>query len=85
MGGLHIPSIPNFPGAENFKGPRFHSARWLKGFDPTGKRIGVIGTGASAVQIVPNIADKVSCLTKRHNNPLRHPVKIFNFCGRHIV
>ncbi len=62
MGGLHIPSVPSFPGAENFKGPCFHSAQWEKDFDPTGKRVAVIGTGASAVQIVPNIADKVKIL-----------------------
>ena len=57
-----MPSIPDFPGADTFKGQKFHSARWPQGYDPTGKRVAVIGTGASAVQIVPSIADKV-CAT----------------------
>lgn len=58
-GPLHVPSTPDFKGKDLFKGEAFHSARWQKDYDPTGKRIAVIGTGASAVQIVPNIASKV--------------------------
>ncbi|MGC4060451.1 MAG: NAD(P)/FAD-dependent oxidoreductase [Aquabacterium sp.] len=54
-GGLANPSFPNIPGLETFEGHRIHSARWDHGYDFTGKRVGVIGTGASAVQIVPEL------------------------------
>ncbi|MFH5229080.1 DUF4873 domain-containing protein [Antrihabitans spumae] len=55
-GPLHKPSIPTFPGRETFTGPTFHSAEWDHSVDLTGKRVAVIGTGASAVQFVPEIA-----------------------------
>ena len=60
IGQLHVPKTPAFEGQADFKGDAFHSAEWKKGYDLTGKRVGVIGTGASAVQIVPTIASKVS-------------------------
>ena len=50
IGILHVPSVPEIPGAELFTGPAFHSARWDRSFDPSGKRVAVIGTGASAIQ-----------------------------------
>ncbi len=75
VGALHIPSIPEFPGAESFKGPKFHSARWQKDFDPTGKRVAIIGTGASAVQIVPSIAKQVKTLTVFQRTPCWVPPK----------
>ncbi len=55
-GALHVPQFPNITGLENFLGPKFHSAEWDKDFDYTDKTIAVIGTGASAIQIVPAIA-----------------------------
>jgi cation diffusion facilitator CzcD-associated flavoprotein CzcO len=55
-GPLAEPKFPNIAGLETFTGTVFHSARWDHGFDPTGKRVAVIGTGASAVQFVPEIA-----------------------------
>lgn len=55
-GALHVPNVPDFPGAERFKGPVFHSARWDHSVDLRGKRIVVIGTGSSAAQFVPEIA-----------------------------
>jgi cation diffusion facilitator CzcD-associated flavoprotein CzcO len=55
-GGLHVPSIPEIPGASRFVGPAFHSAHWDHSCDLSGKRVAVIGTGASAVQFVPQIA-----------------------------
>ena len=58
VGGLHVPNIPKFEGQDQFKGEAFHSAQWKKGYDPTGRTVAVIGTGASAVQVIPNIADK---------------------------
>jgi 4-hydroxyacetophenone monooxygenase len=62
VGQLNRPSVPYLPGAETFDGPAFHTARW----DPTvaveGKRVAIIGTGASAMQVGPAIADKVQHL-----------------------
>ncbi|MBT8143575.1 MAG: NAD(P)/FAD-dependent oxidoreductase, partial [Gammaproteobacteria bacterium] len=54
--GLHIPNIPDIPGSDQFAGAVFHSARWDHDFDPAGKRVAVIGSAASAVQIVPQLA-----------------------------
>lgn len=62
IGGLHIPQIPNFENADAFKGEVFHSAEWRHDVDLTGKRVAVIGTGASAIQIIPALADKVDKL-----------------------
>lgn len=56
MGPLHIPNVPDIPGLQRFQGTRFHSSGWDHDFDPAGKRIAVIGTGASAVQFIPEIA-----------------------------
>lgn len=63
VGQLNRPQIPDFPGAETFAGPAFHSAAWDHGVDVTGKRVALIGAGASGFQIAPAIADKVEHLT----------------------
>ena len=55
-GRLTEPLIPEIPGLETFPGPIFHSSRWDHSADLTGARIGVVGTGASAVQLVPQLA-----------------------------
>ncbi|MDP3891012.1 NAD(P)/FAD-dependent oxidoreductase [Nocardioides sp.] len=55
-GGLSEPKLPEIDGIEDFTGELFHSARWNHDVDLTGKRVAVIGTGASAIQIVPEIA-----------------------------
>ncbi|HTJ46517.1 MAG TPA: NAD(P)/FAD-dependent oxidoreductase [Kofleriaceae bacterium] len=55
-GALHLPAYPEIEGLREFKGPVFHSAQWDHSFDPAHKKIGVIGTGASAIQFVPQIA-----------------------------
>ncbi|WP_344540240.1 flavin-containing monooxygenase [Actinomadura fulvescens] len=55
-GQLNRPTLPAIEGRESFTGPSFHSARWDHGVDLRGKKVAVIGTGASAVQIVPEIA-----------------------------
>ncbi|MDP5335940.1 MAG: serine hydrolase, partial [Paracoccaceae bacterium] len=55
-GGLHEPSYPDFKGSDTFKGVKMHTARWDHNFDPKGKRIGVIGSAASAIQAVPQLA-----------------------------
>ena len=62
IGALHVPSIPKLPGAESFEGVSFHSARWRHDYDLTGKRVAVIGTGASAIQFMPQIAPDVAQL-----------------------
>jgi hypothetical protein len=54
-GPLSTPSLPDIPGLDTFPGPVFHSARWDHRADLAGKRVAVIGTGASAIQIVPAI------------------------------
>jgi cation diffusion facilitator CzcD-associated flavoprotein CzcO len=68
-GALHIPHVPRLPGLENFAGAAFHSARWNHDVDLTGKRVAVIGTGASAVQFVPRIAGKVASLDVYQRTP----------------
>lgn len=54
-GGLSAPATPDIPGLDQFGGEVFHSARWKEGVDLRGKRVAVIGTGATGVQIVPTI------------------------------
>lgn len=63
VGQLSAPSLPDLPGAEDFAGPSFHSARWDHDADLDGTRIGVIGTGASAIQFVPHLARRAAHLT----------------------
>lgn len=62
LGALHIPSYPEIAGVERFQGEVFHSAEWNHDYDLEGKRVAVIGTGASAIQFVPQIAKKVENL-----------------------
>jgi cation diffusion facilitator CzcD-associated flavoprotein CzcO len=62
-GQLSRPEIPAIEGIEHFEGITFHSSRWRHDVDLTGKRVGVIGTGASAMQFVPVIAPAVESLT----------------------
>jgi cation diffusion facilitator CzcD-associated flavoprotein CzcO len=62
-GQLSRPSLPHLPGLERFHGDSFHSARWDHDYDLRGKRVAVIGTGASAVQFVPQIAERVAHMT----------------------
>jgi 4-hydroxyacetophenone monooxygenase len=58
VGQLNRPSYPRIPGREDFQGPCFHSARWPADVDLEGKTVGVIGTGATAVQLIPVVADQ---------------------------
>jgi len=62
MGGLSEPSAPDIPGLDRFEGAAFHSAAWDHDHDLTGERVGVIGTGASAIQFVPRIQPRVGAL-----------------------
>jgi cyclohexanone monooxygenase len=59
-GVLHHPVWPSIPGLETFRGPAFHTARWDHGFDLSGKRVGIIGTGSTAAQVLPAIVDRVA-------------------------
>jgi cation diffusion facilitator CzcD-associated flavoprotein CzcO len=62
-GPLSEPSLPPIPGIEHFEGTLFHSAQWRHDYDLTGKRVAVIGTGASAIQFVPQIQPRVQQLS----------------------
>jgi cation diffusion facilitator CzcD-associated flavoprotein CzcO len=61
-GQLSLPADPTLPGLESFNGKAFHSARWDHDYDLRGRRVAVIGTGASAIQFVPQIAAQVAQL-----------------------
>jgi cation diffusion facilitator CzcD-associated flavoprotein CzcO len=63
VGQLSRPSIPPIPGVGSFTGPAFHSAQWDHSVDLTGKRIAVLGTGASAIQFVPGIQPEAAHVT----------------------
>ncbi len=69
MGFLNRPRIPQLPGGERFRGPAFHTAEWDAKVDLRDKRVAVIGTGASAIQIVPEIAPIVRELTLFQRTP----------------
>ncbi len=69
MGGLVDPKLPDIPGLETFRGTLFHTARWDHAYDLAGKRVAVIGTGASAVQVVPSIAPIVGKLSVFQRTP----------------
>ena len=58
VGQLSVPARPRIPGLDDFTGRLFHSANWDRELDLAGKRVGVIGTGASAIQFVPEVARK---------------------------
>jgi len=62
FGGLSEPRTPDVPGLEAFKGTTFHTAQWNHDHDLAGERVAVVGTGASAIQVVPNIQPKVGKL-----------------------
>lgn len=68
-GALHVPAVPEIDGRDEFCGPAFHSAQWDHGVDLTGKRVAMIGTGASAIQIVPEIVGRVAELQLYQRTP----------------
>lgn len=69
VGGLVDPAPPDIKGIESFRGEIFHTARWNHEYDLTGKKVAVIGTGASAVQVVPSIAPQVEKLCVFQRTP----------------
>ncbi|HEY1739810.1 MAG TPA: NAD(P)/FAD-dependent oxidoreductase [Acidimicrobiia bacterium] len=69
VGQLNRPNMPDIKGMDTFAGPAFHSARWRHDVDLTGKRVAVIGTGASSSQLIPVIAEQVDALTIFQRTP----------------
>ncbi|QNI06659.1 NAD(P)/FAD-dependent oxidoreductase [Mycobacterium kubicae] len=69
-GVLTVPKLPDIAGVDSFAGITMHTARWDHGQDLTGKRVAIIGTGASAVQIIPEIAPIVASLTVFQRTPI---------------
>jgi cation diffusion facilitator CzcD-associated flavoprotein CzcO len=84
-GQLHQPALPRFEGAEEFAGHSFHSAQWDHDYPLEGKEVAVIGTGASAIQFIPEIAERARRLyvfqrtgnwfLARRNRPYPAPIK----------
>ncbi len=68
-GQLNRPYIPRLPGLDRFAGPQWHSARWDHSVDLTSRRVAVVGTGASAIQFVPNVAEQSGGLTLYQRSP----------------
>jgi 4-hydroxyacetophenone monooxygenase len=62
VGQLNRPKLPDIAGVETFRGPSFHSARWDRTVDLTGKRVAVIGSAASAIQLLPIVAEQAGRL-----------------------
>ena len=69
MGMISEPVIPKVKGMDRFRGPLFHSARWPEGLDYAGKRVGIIGAGATTVQMVPVMAQTAGSVTVFHRTP----------------
>jgi cation diffusion facilitator CzcD-associated flavoprotein CzcO len=68
-GQLSVPSVPPLPGLDSFEGPAFHTAQWRHDVDLTGKRVAVIGTGCSAIQVVPAIQPNVQGVAIYQRSP----------------
>jgi cation diffusion facilitator CzcD-associated flavoprotein CzcO len=68
-GQLSVPSTPPIPGLDQFEGPAFHTAEWRHDVDLAGKRVAVVGTGCSAIQVVPAIQPAVAQLDVYQRSP----------------
>jgi cation diffusion facilitator CzcD-associated flavoprotein CzcO len=76
MGPFSEPAVPNLRGLDSFRGKVFHTAAWDHDYDTTGQRVAVIGTGASAVQIIPRLQPTAKSLTVFQRTPtwiMPHP------------
>lgn len=69
VGQLNRPQLPSIPGRDSFAGPSWHSARWDHDVDLAGRRVGVIGTGCSAMQFIPHVADAAAHTTVFQRTP----------------
>ncbi|WP_075296847.1 MULTISPECIES: NAD(P)/FAD-dependent oxidoreductase [unclassified Pseudonocardia] len=63
VGMVNRPSVPHLPGLDSFEGPTMHTAEWRSDVDLAGKRVAVVGTGASAMQLVPSVAEDTERIT----------------------
>ncbi|MFI6866742.1 flavin-containing monooxygenase [Nocardia sp. NPDC050406] len=70
VGGLEVPNLPDIAGIDGFSGTVLHTAAWDHSVDLRGKRVGVIGTGASALQLIPEIAKTAAQLTVFQRTPI---------------
>jgi cation diffusion facilitator CzcD-associated flavoprotein CzcO len=68
-GQLSVPTVPPLPGLDSFAGPAFHTARWRHDVDLAGKRVAVVGTGCSAIQVVPAIQPIVAQVDVYQRSP----------------
>src|SRR6478609_3711754 len=68
-GQLSVPAVPPIPGLDSFAGPAFHTARWRHDVDLAGKRVAIIGTGCSAIQVAPAIQPSVQSLAIYQRSP----------------
>jgi cation diffusion facilitator CzcD-associated flavoprotein CzcO len=69
LGMLNVPKYPEWPGLDDFTGPKFHTARWEHEHDLAGKRVAVVGTGSTAAQVVPALAPVVEQLQVFQREP----------------
>ena len=70
LGLLSNPTLPNIPGLQDFKGQAFHTSRWPKtAVSFAGKNVGVIGVGATAIQLIPEVAKEAKSLTVFQRTP----------------
>lgn len=69
VGVFNTPAIPEFPNRDSFGGPQFHSAKWDHGVSLKGKRVAIIGNGASCVQFLPIVAEEAEQLTLYQRSP----------------
>lgn len=69
LGPLTSPTLPNVPGLKDFKGQSFHTSRWPEGLELTGKKVAVMGTGSTGIQVIQTIAQKVGHLSVIQRQP----------------
>ncbi|WP_269621216.1 flavin-containing monooxygenase [Zhongshania sp. BJYM1] len=87
-GPLSTPVIPNFPGRDTFKGKSFHTNGWDHSYDYRGKRVAIVGSGASAAQVIPAIAGDVAELHVFQRSPhwvLPRPDRVFSSFQRKLL
>ncbi|MCR9163291.1 MAG: flavin-containing monooxygenase [Nannocystaceae bacterium] len=87
-GPLSTPVVPDVPGKDTFEGASFHTNAWDPDFDVSGKRVAVVGSGASAAQVIPAVADQVSALHVFQRTPhwvLPRPDREFSALQRRLL
>ncbi|TDP85899.1 cation diffusion facilitator CzcD-associated flavoprotein CzcO [Aquabacterium commune] len=87
-GPLSTPVIPHFKGRDTFQGKTFHTNNWQHGYDHKGKRVAIIGSGASAAQVIPAIAPEVQTLHVFQRTPhwvLPRPDRVFSKFERALL